>query len=256
MRTSWWAPRHADWQVAALFAVGSTCFALGALPLYADWVGVKADDWTYFVGSIFFTTAALLQLLISAGAVHADARPSAGVQWRRLVRSPRSAEWWAGVVQFGGTLLFNVSTFEALRTLSEVEEKRRVWSPDFLGSIAFLVASGLAFADVRRPWLQWRPRDLGWSVAMLNMGRLDRLRDLGRRQQGGLRRRGAQPRARQPRHLRGCARLPGRGHPAHPRPGRGRGERTRLTPQAAWARRTARRSVIVRRNGDASGFAA
>ena len=38
-----------------------------------------------------------------------------------------------------------------------------------LGSIAFLVASALAYAEVRRPWLRWRPRDLGWSIATLNM---------------------------------------------------------------------------------------
>ena len=44
-----------------------------------------------------------------------------------------------------------------------------MWTPDVRGSIAFLVASALAFADVDRPWLAWRPRDLGWSVAMLNM---------------------------------------------------------------------------------------
>ena len=32
-----------------------------------------------------------------------------------------------------------------------------------------LVASGLAYAVVRRPWLTWRPKDLDWSVATLNM---------------------------------------------------------------------------------------
>ena len=32
----WWAPNHTTWRIAFLFAVGSSCFALGALPLYAD----------------------------------------------------------------------------------------------------------------------------------------------------------------------------------------------------------------------------
>jgi hypothetical protein len=86
------------------------------------------------------------------------------------VRSPDRAEWWAGVVQFVGTLMFNISTFEAMQQgLSATEAQRRVWTPDARGCIAFLVASGLAYADVRRPWLTWRPRDLGWSVATLNM---------------------------------------------------------------------------------------
>ena len=46
---------------------------------------------------------------------------------------------------------------------------RRVWAPDALGSIVFLVASALAYAGVRRPWFRWRPRDLDWSVTTLNM---------------------------------------------------------------------------------------
>ena len=166
----WWEPRRADWQVAALFIVGSSCFALGALPGYASLVGTEADGVTYFIGSIFFTSAALLQFLISIGAVRAGDRPRAGVQWRLMVRAPRQAEWWAGSVQFVGTIFFNISTFAALHeNLTVTEANHRVWSPDVFGSIAFLVASGLAYADVRRPWLAWRPRDLGWSVATLNM---------------------------------------------------------------------------------------
>ena len=156
--------------MAALFAIGSTCFALGALPGYASLVGTKADGVTYFVGSIFFTSAALLQFLISVGAVPADQRPRAGVQWRLMRRAPRRPEWWAGSVQLVGTIFFNISTFAALHTdLTTTEASHRVWAPDVFGSIAFLVASGLAYAGVRRPWLTWRPRDLNWSVTTLNM---------------------------------------------------------------------------------------
>ena len=49
--------------MGVLFAIGSLCFAIGAMPLYAEWVDVTIDGLTFFVGSIFFTTAALLQLL-------------------------------------------------------------------------------------------------------------------------------------------------------------------------------------------------
>ncbi len=168
--TQWWEPGRADWQVAALFIVGSSCFALGALPLYADAVGPAADGVTYFVGSIFFTSAALLQVLISAGIIRADRRPRSSVRWRGRVRTPDRPEWWAGVVQFVGTLMFNISTYEAMQQgLTAAQAERRVWTPDARGCIAFLVASGLAYADVRRPWLRWRPRDLGWSVATLNL---------------------------------------------------------------------------------------
>jgi hypothetical protein len=66
--------------------------------------------------------------------------------------------------------MFNVSTFLALEhNLSSAQANRRVWAPDAVGSIAFLVASALAYAAVRRPWVTWRPRDLNWSVTTLNM---------------------------------------------------------------------------------------
>ena len=170
-RVRWWAPNRTAWWVAALFMVGSACFALGSVPMYSSWVGVKADGITFFVGSLFFTSAAGLQVLLATGAVpHVSYHPRAAVQWRALRLSPHRAEWWAGTVQFVGTLLFNLSTFDALQaSLSADQADHRVWTPDVLGSIAFLVASALAYADVRRPWLRWRPRDLGWSIATLNM---------------------------------------------------------------------------------------
>jgi hypothetical protein len=144
----WWAPDRAVWWVAVLFMVGSACFAVGAVPAYLDLVGVEADGVTFFVGSLFFTAAAGLQLWLSTD----------------------RAQRWAGGVQFVGTLLFNISTFDALQSsLSADQADHRVWTPDVLGSIAFLVASALAYAEVRRPWLHWRPRDLGWSITTLNM---------------------------------------------------------------------------------------
>ena len=170
-RVRWWAPNRTAWWVAALFMVGSACFALGSVPMYSSWAGVKAEGITFFVGSLFFTSAAGLQVLLATGAVpHVGYHPRAAVQWRALRLSPHRAEWWAGTVQFAGTLLFNLSTFDALQSsLSADQADHRVWTPDALGSIAFLVASALAYADVRRPWLRWRPRDLGWSIATLNM---------------------------------------------------------------------------------------
>ena len=45
-----------------------------------------------------------------------------------------------------------------------------VWRPDALGSVCFLVASWLAFAEAGHGWLSWRPHDLGWTIAALNLG--------------------------------------------------------------------------------------
>ena len=79
-RSIWWDPREADWWVAANFAIGSACFILGATPGYASLVGTDADGVTYFVGSLFFTTAAWLQVLVSTGAV------GRGIRTRRAGR--------------------------------------------------------------------------------------------------------------------------------------------------------------------------
>jgi len=135
------------WWTAVLFIVGSSCFALGSFPPYSSWVGASADGVTYFVGSLFFTSAATLQFHQSDG---------------RLA-------WWAGLVQLVGTLFFNFSTFHALSlNLSATEANRHVWTPDVLGSIAFLVSSAIACVDVRRP-SRSSPRSREWSSAWLNM---------------------------------------------------------------------------------------
>jgi hypothetical protein len=139
------------WWTGILFGVGSVCFALGAAPGYVAAVGVAADGVTFFVGSLFFTSAACLQYRQSSG-------------------EPRSAEWWAAAVQLAGTLLFNISTFDAmLQHLSTKQSNRLVWTPDAFGSICFLVASGLAWVAVGGLW-SWHPRSPDWDIAAFNLG--------------------------------------------------------------------------------------
>jgi hypothetical protein len=151
--STWWAPATADWWIGILFAVGSACFAVGSLPGYVAAVGATADGTTYFVGSLFFTSAAGLQLAQA---------------WRAT--GPHGLDWWAGAVQFVGTLFFNVTTFNALdTTLSASEADQRIWTPDARGSICFLVASALAWVAVCHGAWTWRPRSLTWLIAALNM---------------------------------------------------------------------------------------
>jgi uncharacterized membrane protein YkvI len=38
-----------------------------------------------------------------------------------------------------------------------------------LGSICFLVASGLAWFEVCHGWTAWRPRSLSWWITLLNL---------------------------------------------------------------------------------------
>jgi hypothetical protein len=164
--STWWAPGAVAWWIGVLFMIGAACFAVGAVPGYVDWVGTTADNATFFVGSIFFTSAATLQYLeavntdpVTAGRSHGPVRVFA---WQ-----PREIDWWATLVQLIGTLFFNISTFAALADASDAS--RYVWRPDVEGSICFLVASELAFAEVGHRWLSWRPHVRGWWIAALNL---------------------------------------------------------------------------------------
>ncbi len=148
--------------------IGSACFAIGALPGYVSLVGVAADGVTFFVGSIFFTSAAYLQYV----EVVATA-PDLGSRSSRFVLAswePRRIDWLATSIQFVGTLFFNVSTFRAmLDSFGAGPAEMLSWRPDALGSICFLVASWLAFAEAGHRWISWRPHDLGWTIAALNL---------------------------------------------------------------------------------------
>jgi len=110
-------------RIGILFMIGSACFAAASLPA-ASSLSEKAVGITYFIGSIFFTTAAFEQL--------------------RVARGQGTAVWAAGI-QFSGTLFFNVSTFAAMSDeLSAHQANLLVWSPDAFGSVCFLVSSVLA----------------------------------------------------------------------------------------------------------------
>lgn len=168
--STWWAPGAVGWWIGILFAVGSVCFAVGAAPGYVAAVGVATDGVTFFVGSLFFTAAALLQYLEVANASRDPQGDGVAERRRWLTWEPRNLGWWAVVVQLAGTLFFNRSTYDAMAEhLSASEANRLVWTPDLLGSICFLVASGLAWVEVSRAWWSWRPRSLSWSITAVNL---------------------------------------------------------------------------------------
>ncbi|HEX5586773.1 MAG TPA: hypothetical protein VFZ17_05655 [Acidimicrobiia bacterium] len=168
---TWWAPDAIGWWIGVLFAIGSACFAVGAAPGYVGLVGVAADGITFFVGSIFFTTASALQYL---EVLNADPSITGAGGSRKHVRffsfEPRRVDWWASAVQLVGTVFFNVSTFSAMWTsLTAEQADRLVWKPNVYGCVCFLVASGLAWGEVGDAFWSWRPRDLSWWIAGLNL---------------------------------------------------------------------------------------
>jgi hypothetical protein len=168
--STWWAPQALTWWIGVLFAVGSLCFALGSFPPYAVAVGTTADNVTYFVGSIFFTSAAFLQYFEAATAP----RRLSGGGPRRFSQlcevQHHRIDWWASLIQFAGTLWFNRTTFSALVVgLGASATHHPVWRPDALGSICFLVSSWLAWAEECHGPFAWEPGDLSWWITALNL---------------------------------------------------------------------------------------
>jgi hypothetical protein len=163
-------PRR-TWWIAGLFAVGSLCFAVGALPAYFDRVSARTDGLTFFVGSIFFTCASYLSFVEAVGSPGAIGdRPVRHLHFRVAMWRPRSIDWWATAIQLVGTIYFNVMTFRALNSNWSVsQENKLVWRPDVFGSICFLIASYLAWAEVCHSVGRLRFGDLSWWIAVLNL---------------------------------------------------------------------------------------
>jgi hypothetical protein len=136
--------------MAVLFAGGSACFVVASLPGFVQLVGSEVVGVVYFVGSLQFTAAAAIQWL---GTI------------RRL-----GLDWWSSGIQFVGTLLFNRNTYNAMQAgLDANSYDRLVWTPDVLGSICFLIASYLAYAQARGGFVRRPGRDRVSVMATLNL---------------------------------------------------------------------------------------
>ena len=164
-----WAPHRVSWWIAVLFILGSACFVVAPLSPYLARVGASADGMTFFVGSVFFTSAAALQWLET---INADRGPRVSSAARvRLVRwEPARIDWWSSGTQLLGTLFFNATTFRALTTaMTSASYDRAVWRPDALGSVCFLVSGYLAYLEVSGRPLARPPRSLEGVIVSVNL---------------------------------------------------------------------------------------
>jgi hypothetical protein len=166
----WWHPGRRSWWMAILFAIGSLCFVVAAVVSQWGSASRPGIGVTFFVGSIFFTSAAYLQYSEAANVERHLGSSAHRRRWRPSSWEPRRIDWLAALVQLVGTVLFNISTFTAMNhNLSIHQANARVWAPDAFGSIAFLVASELAFAEVCHRWLCIYHRSLSWWIVAINL---------------------------------------------------------------------------------------
>lgn len=143
------------------FIIGGSLFAIGSAASIWDFSNSAFTNWVCFIGAWFFTTAGLIQLILSGDATVA-VRYGLGKSFR--------AEWIAAATQTFGTLLFNVSTTASLTATSLGAQKHYVWNPDAGGSVAFLVSAFFVYvAFYRAESTLWAPSNPGWWSAHVNM---------------------------------------------------------------------------------------
>ena len=134
-------------------------------------ISASATGAIFFAGSLPFTTAAYLQLWQAANAKDIPGDTIKPHKRRRLFNwRPRDVGWLSCALQFIGTVLFNINTFDAMSPPpSWIEQDVMVWIPNFFGSIAFLASGYLAFIEVCHRHWAWQPRSLTWWLVFINL---------------------------------------------------------------------------------------
>lgn len=169
-----WMPGELNWWIGIIFAIGSTCFAMASLYLLCPALGVTSSriiNRIYFAGSIPFTLAAYLQLYQAANAPPIVQERSDDSRRRRLIGwNPENAGWLSCALQFVGTILFNVNTWNAMdSSMTWVQQNVWVWVPNVLGSILFLASGYLAFIETCHGYWAWRQKSLSWWIVFINL---------------------------------------------------------------------------------------
>jgi hypothetical protein len=150
----------ASWWTGGLFAVGSICFLIGPLPGFVQLVGELADAAVFFVGSLFFTSAAAWQWARSPLPESAFGFP------RRRWRS----DLGSSALQFAGTIFFNATTFRALTTATgDGSYDHLVWRPDAIGSVCFLASGAIAYVLVAGSLTKLPPGTRDGRIATVNL---------------------------------------------------------------------------------------
>jgi hypothetical protein len=172
-----WMPRRLNWWIGTVFAVGSLLFALASVlslvpALARAWsLDATAINAIFFTGSIPFTIAAYLQLFQAA---NAGEFPREDMQSSRrpviLGWQPHDIGWLSCALQFMGTILFNLNTFDAMiPSLTWFQQDLVIWAPNIVGSILFLVSGYLAFIETCHAHWAWKPKNISWWVVFTNL---------------------------------------------------------------------------------------
>jgi len=172
-----WMPQELNWWIAVVFVLGALLFMAGCVlslaPAMVQELSLEATtvNAIFFVGSVPFTTAAYLQLFQAANA--SEFKPLGSAAPGRAVLfgwQPHNVGWLSCTLQFLGTLLFNVNTFDAMIPgLTWFQQDLEIWIPNVIGSMLFLASGYLAFVETCHAHFAWKPASLSWWVTFANL---------------------------------------------------------------------------------------
>jgi len=173
---SLWMPSLMNWWIGVIFAIGAASFAVASLlyllPSVAKALSLSTDIYNqiYFAGSLPFTTAAYLQLFQAANVVKFGEAPSHQQKIKLIGWNPSNVGWLSCLLQFFGTILFNVNTLDAqLSRLTWFQQDLLIWAPNIVGSVLFLISGYLAFIETCHAHFAWLPRNSSWWVVLVNL---------------------------------------------------------------------------------------
>ncbi len=160
-----------------MFALGSALFVAGCVlalfPGLAKSAGLDNTqvNGVFFLGSIPFTTAALLQFFRATQATQCIYRDhEKPFKQTRSGRYLTSIAWLSAGLQFIGTLLFNVNTFDGMNSdLNWLQSDIKVWASDFMGSMLFLASAYLAFVEVAHAYWKIDRTSICWWIVFINL---------------------------------------------------------------------------------------
>jgi hypothetical protein len=147
-----------------LFVIGAALFALGVVLSLLPASPPLLSAVTYAIGAVFFTTAAILQVVLAR-------RDLPEVQRRSLALRARTSDWLSAAIQLVGTALFNINTMDAVLTIGArpAVVDTEVWVPDIVGSSAFLISSAIAVFPEVRARRHSHVADASQRIAFLNL---------------------------------------------------------------------------------------
>jgi hypothetical protein len=166
-----WRPRVLNWWIALLFMIGSWHFVSGSVLTLAGSTYSQLIDLIFFVGSIFFTSAGYSQYYQAINApeeIDGSGQTIAPPKRRFLAWQPHRLDFWATFPQFLGTLEFNISTFMAFANVRWLGYDILVWSPDYIGSVLFLISGIAAVVEFCHHFWCWQTGNLSWWIVIIN----------------------------------------------------------------------------------------